>query len=125
MADIIASARAEGRLLLNEVESKELLRKAGIRVARAHLAKKPKDAVEVADKFGYPVVMKIVSRDIAHKSDVGGVVVGVENASGVRRAFKQITESVKKAAPASRSRRWRSPAPRSSSARPPTRSSAR
>ncbi len=102
MADIIASARAEGRLLLNEVESKELLRKAGIRVARAHLAKKPKDAVEVADKLGYPVVMKIVSRDIAHKSDVGGVVVGVENASGVRRAFKEITDRVKKAAPKAR-----------------------
>ncbi len=99
MADIIASARAEGRLLLTEVESKDLLRKAGIRVARAHLAKKPKDAVEIADKVGYPVVMKIVSTDIAHKSDVGGVVVGVENASAVRRTFKQINDRVKKAAP--------------------------
>ncbi|MQC18556.1 MAG: acetyl-CoA synthetase [Chloroflexi bacterium] len=99
MADIIASARAEGRLLLTEVESKELLRKAGIRVARAHLARKPKDAVELAEKLGYPVVMKIVSTEIAHKSDVGGVVVGVKNASGVRQAFKEITERVKKAAP--------------------------
>ncbi len=102
MADVIASARAEGRLLLTEVESKELLRKAGIRVARAYLAKKPKDAVELADKVGYPVVMKIVSTDVAHKSDVGGVVVGVENASAVRRTFKEITDRVKKAAPKAR-----------------------
>lgn len=99
MADIIASARAEGRLLLTEVESKQLLNDAGIPVAMAHLAKKPKKAVEIADELGYPVVMKIVSTDISHKSDVGGVVVGLESAKEVRKAFKEMMERVAEAAP--------------------------
>src|SRR3546814_11265950 len=91
MADIIASARAEGRLLLTEVESKQLLQEAGIPVVMAHLAKKPKKAVEIADELGYPVVMKIVSTDIAHKSDVGGVAVGLRDAkrSEERRVGKE------------------------------------
>lgn len=99
MADIIASARAEGRLLLTEVESKELLHAAGIPVARAHLATTQKQAVEIADKLGYPVVMKIVSTEITHKSDVGGVVVGVADAKAVRRTFKEIMDRVTEAAP--------------------------
>ena len=97
MADIIASARAQGRLLLTEVESKQLLQEAGIPVAMAHLAKKPKKAVEIADEIGYPVVMKIVSTEITHKSDVGGVVVGLRKA--VRKAYKEMLERVAEAAP--------------------------
>ena len=99
MADIIASARAQRRLLLTEVESKELLHEAGIPVAMAHLAKKAKRAVEIADELGYPVVMKIVSTDISHKSDVGGVVVGLRDAKAVRQAYKEMLERVAEAAP--------------------------
>jgi acyl-CoA synthetase (NDP forming) len=99
MADIIASARAQGRLLLTEVESKQLLQEAGIPVAMAHLAKKPKKAVEIADEIGYPVVMKIVSTEITHKSDVGGVVVGLRDAKAVRKAYKEMLERVAEAAP--------------------------
>ncbi len=99
MADIIASARAQKRLLLTEVESKELLHEAGIPVAMAHLAKKAKKAVEIADELGYPVVMKIVSTGISHKSDVGGVVVGLRDAKAVRKAYKEMLERVAEAAP--------------------------
>jgi len=99
MADVIASARAEGRTLLTEVESKQLLAAAGIPVAMAHLAPKAKQAVEIADEIGYPVVMKIVSPDIAHKSDVGGVVVGLKDAKAVRKAFKDMITRVQEVAP--------------------------
>lgn len=99
MADVIASARAEGRTLLTEVESKQLLAEAGIPVAMAHLAKKPKRAVEIADELGYPVVMKIVSTDIAHKSDVGGVAVGLRDAKAVRKAYKEMMAKVVEVAP--------------------------
>ena len=99
MADIIASARAEGRTLLTEVESKQLLHEAGIPVAMAFLASKPKKAVEIANELGYPVVMKIVSPDIAHKSDVGGVVVGLRDEKAVRKAFKEMMARVQEAAP--------------------------
>jgi acyl-CoA synthetase (NDP forming) len=99
MADVIAAARAEGRTLLTEVESKQLLAEAGIPVAMAHLAKKPKRAVEIADELGYPVVMKIVSTDIAHKSDVGGVAVGLSDAKAVRKAYKEMLAKVAEVAP--------------------------
>ncbi|MEX2373818.1 MAG: acetate--CoA ligase family protein [Dehalococcoidia bacterium] len=99
MADIIASARAQGRSLLTEVESKQLLADAGIPVALAHLATSQKRAVEVAAELGYPVVLKVVSADIAHKSDVGGVAVGLGDAKAVRKAFKDMMARVAEAAP--------------------------
>lgn len=102
MADIIASARAEGRVLLTEVESKQLLHEAGIPVVMAHLASDPDRAVAIADEVGYPVVMKIVSTDIAHKSDVGGVVVGLQDAGAVREAFEAMMQRVAQAAPSAK-----------------------
>jgi acyl-CoA synthetase (NDP forming) len=102
MADVIASARAAGRTLLTEVESKELLHGAGIPVTRAKLAKKAKQAEEIAEEIGYPVVLKIVSPDIAHKSDVGGVAVGIDSAKALRKAFKDMMERVQAAAPGAR-----------------------
>ncbi len=102
MADIIASARAEGRTLLTEVESKQLLADAGIPVAMAHLATDADAAVAAANEVGYPVVMKIVSPDIAHKSDVGGVVVGLEDGDAVRAAHAEMLARVAEAAPSAR-----------------------
>ena len=87
----IAQARSEGRTVLTEIESKQALAAAGIPVAEAHLATTPDEAVKVADNLGYPVVMKIVSPEITHKSDVGGVKVGVKTADEVRAAFTEIT----------------------------------
>jgi acetyl-CoA synthetase (ADP-forming) len=98
MSDAIATARAEGRTLLSEVESKELLRSAGINVVEARLATNAKEAAAFATEAGFPVVMKIISPDIAHKSDVGGVVVGLQSASAVRKAYAEMMEQVQKKA---------------------------
>ncbi|TAJ18004.1 MAG: acetyl-CoA synthetase [Dehalococcoidia bacterium] len=99
MPDVIATARKQRRTLLSEVEAKDLLAEAGIPVARAILAKGQKKAVEAAEAVGYPVVMKIVSPDIAHKSDVGGVTLGLKDAKSVRKAYKEMIERVGAAAP--------------------------
>ena len=74
---IISAAKNEGRTLLTEVESKNLLMAEGITVTDAHLATDADEAAAAAEKVGFPTVMKIISPDIAHKSDVGGVVVGL------------------------------------------------
>lgn len=99
MPDVIATARKQRRTLLSEVEAKDLLAEAGIPVARAILAKGQKKAVEAAEAVGYPVVMKIVSPDIAHKSDVGGVTLGLKDAKSVRKAYKEMIARVAEAAP--------------------------
>lgn len=102
MADVIALARAEGRTLLNEVESKQLLADAGIPVAMAHLATTADEAVSLADDLGYPVVMKIMSPDISHKSDVGGVVVNLADAEALRAEYGEMMARVQAAAPSAR-----------------------
>jgi len=93
----IDQARTEGRTALTEIESKRVLAEAGIPVGETELATTAEDSVEIADKAGYPVVMKIVSPDITHKSDVGGVKVGIGSADEVRAAFKEITDAARKA----------------------------
>ncbi len=99
MTDPIATARAAGRTLLTEVESKELLHDAGIRVTRARLAKKASEAVDIAEEIGYPVVLKVVSHEIAHKSDSGGVELNLKNAAAVKAAYKRIRAAFKAADP--------------------------
>src|SRR2546422_7529292 len=73
VAEVIDNARSQGRTLLTEVESKQVLHEAGIPVALAVFAPNSRAAVQAAEKAGFPVVMKVVSPDVAHKSDVGGV----------------------------------------------------
>lgn len=92
---IIAGARAAGRAALTEIEAKEIFSAYGIPVARTTLAKSEDAAVKAAEGTGYPVVMKIVSPDIIHKSDAGGVKVNIRDADGVRRAFRAILDSAK------------------------------
>ena len=93
---IIDQARSEGRSVLSEVEAKALLATAGIPVVEAKLATTVDEAASIADEIGYPVALKIVSAQITHKSDVGGVVLNVENAGAVRTAFAEITKAGKK-----------------------------
>ena len=95
----IAAARAEGRTLLTEVESKQLLHDAGVRVTRARLAASADEAAAAADEAGYPAVLKIVSGDIAHKSDVGGVELGLADADAVRAAYGRIMAAARERAP--------------------------
>jgi len=92
-------AKKAKKTLLNEVESKEILGKAGIKIVEAKLAPSAKEAVALSKEMGYPVVLKIASPDVVHKSDVGGVKVGLANATQVRNAYRDIVASVKKAFP--------------------------
>jgi acyl-CoA synthetase (NDP forming) len=97
--EIIEQARKQGRAVLTEIESKQILDEAGIRVAKTQLARNANEAVSIADDVGYPVVLKIVSADVTHKSDVGGVKVGIESAEEVPAAFDDIIAAVKKTQP--------------------------
>lgn len=99
LAEAAKRARAEGRRVLTEIESKQVLAAAGIPVAEACLATTAEEAVRAAGAVGYPVVMKVVSPAITHKSDVGGVKVGIANAEEVRSAFDAIFSAVRTAQP--------------------------
>jgi acyl-CoA synthetase (NDP forming) len=85
--------------LLTEVESKELLKKAGIPVVEAKLARSKKEAISVSKEMGFPVVLKISSPDVIHKSDSGGVKLGLANATQVSKAYSEIISSVKQTYP--------------------------
>ena len=99
IASIIDKAKAEGRKVLSEVESKQLLEEAGVSTARARLAATREEAQAQARETGFPAVLKIISPDISHKSDVGGVKLDLKSAEEVGAAFDEIMASVKNAAP--------------------------
>jgi acyl-CoA synthetase (NDP forming) len=86
----------EGRKQLLEPEAKAVCVEYEIPVTKFKVSKNKAEAVKFAEQIGFPVVLKIVSPDIIHKSDVGGVVVGLKTAKDVRNAYKQILGSVKK-----------------------------
>jgi acetyltransferase len=81
---------------LDEVASKKLLKAYGIPVSREEIAQTAAEAVKIAKKIGFPVVAKVVSADILHKSDIGGVVLNINSTADVRKAFNDITARVKK-----------------------------
>jgi len=97
--DIIDRAKSEGRTVLTEVESKQVLEEAGIPTARAQLAATREQAVAAARQIGFPVVLKIVSPDISHKSDVGGVRLNLRSEEEVAAAFDEIVAAARKAQP--------------------------
>ncbi len=99
---IIEEAKKEGRTKLLEHEAYEVLAAYNLPVPKAALAKSEDEAVKIANEIGYPVVLKIVSPDIVHKSDVGGVKINLKNEDDVRKAFKSIMGSVKEKAPNAR-----------------------
>lgn len=101
-ASIVAAARAEGRTLLDEVEAKSILKEAGIPATAATLATTAAEAQSQAEAMGYPVVLKVVSPDIAHKSDAGGVKLNLPDGQAVASAFDEIMANAKKAAPGAR-----------------------
>ena len=91
---IIAAVVAEGRTLLTEYESKKVLAAYGIPITDTELAQTPDEAVAAAGAIGYPVVAKLLSRTITHKTDVGGVILNLVSEEAVRGAFEQIRDSV-------------------------------
>jgi acyl-CoA synthetase (NDP forming) len=98
-AAVFAQARAQGRTLLNEVEAKQLLAAAGIPVIDTRLARTKEEAVSIAGELGYPVALKIVSPQITHKSDAGGVKLGLGAGDAVASAFDEIIAAAKRAEP--------------------------
>jgi acyl-CoA synthetase (NDP forming) len=106
--DIVSSSSASARATLermlknakgpalDEVASKKLLRAYGIPVSREEIAQTAADAVGIARKIGFPVVAKVVSAEILHKSDIGGVVLNINSVAEVRKAFDDISARVKK-----------------------------
>ncbi len=99
IASIIDRAKTDGRKILTEVESKDILEEAGIPTARARLATAADEAVTAAKEVGFPVALKVVSPDITHKSDVGGVKLNLSTPDEVKAAFDEIIAAAKKAQP--------------------------
>ena len=91
---IIAKMKSNGRKLLTEPYAKEVFAAYGLTVPKGKLAKTEEDAVNIARSLKYPLVMKIVSPDVIHKSDAGGVKVDVKNEKEVREAFREIIDRV-------------------------------
>ncbi|HEY3418932.1 MAG TPA: acetate--CoA ligase family protein [Methanomassiliicoccales archaeon] len=99
---VLDSVRSENRLMLSESEGKEILSAYGIDVPLEGMAKDADQAVMEAQRIGYPLVMKIESPDIAHKTDVGGVVVDIKNDDEVRAQFQLIMARVSSRMPQAR-----------------------
>ncbi|WDP92286.1 MAG: acetate--CoA ligase family protein [Desulfobacter sp.] len=97
--EIIKSARAEKRTVLTEIEAKTILGEIGINCTPTILASSKEQAVATSHEIGYPVVLKISSKDITHKSDAGGVKVNLANKGEVEQAWDEIMASCRGAYP--------------------------
>ena len=93
---IIAAAKKEDRTALTEFESKAILKEAGIKTTDIVLAKTKKKAMSSAAELGFPVVLKIVSPDILHKTDIGGVKLNLNSEADVDKAYDEIIAAAKK-----------------------------
>ncbi|MBN1485118.1 MAG: acetate--CoA ligase [Chloroflexia bacterium] len=88
--EIFEKARLEHRLNLGEVEARDVMEAYGLALPQSRLARSPDEAVRLAGEIGYPVVLKIASPDILHKSDIGAVKIGLSSSGDVRDAFELI-----------------------------------
>jgi acetyltransferase len=92
----------DGRSLLNEADAKELLRAYGIRTPRELVATGLDEALRGAREIGYPLVLKLVAADVQHKSDIGGVVVGIRDENALRAAYGHVAQNLARARPGRR-----------------------
>jgi acyl-CoA synthetase (NDP forming) len=92
---IIQSVRQQCRTVLTEIEAKQVFSAAGISATATVLASSQKEAVALSEEIGFPVVLKVASPDITHKTDAGGVKVGLKNKTEVRKAYAEIMASVR------------------------------
>jgi len=99
---IIGRARSEGRNVLTEIEAKELLKQAGVSVVDTKLVTSGEEAISISQQFGFPVVLKIASPDVVHKSDAGGVKLGLKTSKQVGKAYDDILKAIKKQYPEAR-----------------------
>jgi len=91
--EILARARGENRKVLTEIESKQILVEAGIDCTPTRLARTREEAVALGAAFGFPVVLKISSKDITHKSDAGGVKINLQSGAEVEAAYDGIRKA--------------------------------
>ncbi len=98
-SDMFTQARNEDRSYLLEPEAKIVCMEYGIPVTRFKVALTQDEAVRFADQIGYPIVLKIVSPDILHKSDVGAVMLNLKNSAEVKDSYNKILENVKRHKP--------------------------
>jgi acetyltransferase len=96
---VVDAALAAGRSWLSEPEAKEVLRAYGVPVASTRIARSPAEAAQLATRFAGPVVLKILSPDITHKSDVGGVALGLSGPAAVEEEARSMLERIARAAP--------------------------
>jgi acetyl-CoA synthetase (ADP-forming) len=96
---IFEQAKSEGRKFLLEYEAKAVCQEYGIPVTKVKVSKNAEEAAEFSAQIGYPVVLKIVSPDVIHKFDVGGVILDVNSKEEAKNGFNQILENVKKHKP--------------------------
>lgn len=96
---IFDEVKKEGRSILTEIESKRILKQIGVPVVETGLAVSQKEAVSISQRIGFPVVLKITSPDVVHKTDSGGVKLGLRSGSEVKKAYDDISKSVKKKYP--------------------------
>lgn len=99
VSSLFAKIRQEGRTTIGDTEAQAILKAYGITTPRSSVATTPEDAVAYCNEVGYPVVMKIASPDILHKSDVGGIKVGIKNDAEAREWFKTIIDRAQAAIP--------------------------
>ncbi len=99
---VIEGALAKHRTVLSEMEAKAVLAAFRVPIARAVRVHSANEAMLVAEETGFPVVMKIDSPDITHKSDVGGVRLNIANAQGARDAYRELAAGLERARPAAR-----------------------
>ncbi len=92
---ILEEVKKEGRNFLLAGEAREVMNLAGITIPKSKVAKTVKDAVQFADEIGYPVVLKVVSKDIIHKSDAGGIALDLQDKKEVLDAYQSILHSCK------------------------------
>ena len=99
---IVEKIQVSGRKTAFPDESLEIVKLSGIDVPDYALVKTAEEAVKVANEFGFPLVMKIASQDALHKSDLGGVVIGMKNVEEVERNFNKVRDNLKKVVPDAR-----------------------
>ena len=99
LREVLRKAFDEGRTVLTEPESRQFLEAYKIPTITSIVAKTPKDAVKVASKIGYPIVMKALSPQITHKSRVEGVVLDVRSEAEVKEQFEKLTQRIKRREP--------------------------
>lgn len=99
---VFEQVRAQKRLSIGDSEARQILIAYGLQIPKSEIAATPDEAIEIANQIGYPVVLKIASPDILHKTDVGGVKVGLNNAEQLRDAYELMTYRAQRYLPQAR-----------------------